>query len=178
MPLTKVKSIIDILIDGGYVTPARLLIRRAEFCERTELLVMSALYILGHGAQFCSLMALTHICTSEVRKFFFVFLDAFMDMHNEYINLPQNIPEMLRVTRCYESVGLPGACGSMDVVHVKWLSCIAGDANRAKGKEGYPTLAFQCIPDFNRRILGVYGPQFGTKNNKDIVKTDPNVKKI
>ncbi len=101
-----------------------------------------------------------------------------MDMRDEYINLPQNIPEMLRVTRCYDSVGLPGACGSMDVVHVKWSSCPAGDANRAKGKEGYPTLAFQCITDFNRRILAVYGPQFGTKNDKDIVKTDPNVRKI
>jgi hypothetical protein len=66
----------------------------------------------------------------------------------------------------------------MDVVHVKWSNCPAGDFNRAKGKEGYPTLAFQCITDFNRRILGVYGPQFGTKNDKDIVKTDPNVKKI
>jgi len=115
---------------------------------------------------------------SEVHKFFYVFLDAFMDMRDEYINLPQNIPEMLRVTRCYDSVGLPGACGSMDVVHVKWSSCPAGDANRAKGKEGYPTLAFQCITDFNRRILAVYGPQFGTKNDKDIVKTDPNVRKI
>jgi hypothetical protein len=121
-----------------------------EFRERTELLVMSALYILGHGAQFRSLMALTHICTSEVCNFFFVFRGAFMDMRNEYINLPQNIPEMLRVTRCYESVGLPGACGSMDVVHVKWSSSPAGDANRAKGKEGYPTLAFQSITDFNR----------------------------
>jgi hypothetical protein len=110
MPLTKVESIVDILIDCGYVKPAQSMIRRAEFCERTELLVMSALYILGHGAHFRSLMVLTHICTSEVHKFVFVFLDAFMDMRDEYINLPQNIPEMIRVTPCYESEGLPGAC--------------------------------------------------------------------
>ncbi len=73
---------------------------------------------------------------------------------------------------------MPGACGSMDVVHIKWSSCPAGDYNRAKGKEGYPTLGFQVITDFNRRILGVYGPQFGTANDKHIVKTDTNVKKI
>ncbi len=66
-------------------------IGRAEFRERTELLVMSALNILGHGAKHRSLMALTHISTAEVRKFFFVFLDAFMDMRDEYINLLQNI---------------------------------------------------------------------------------------
>jgi hypothetical protein len=67
----------------------------------------------------------------------------------------------------------------MDVVHVKsWLSCSAGDYNQAKGKEGYPTLGFQCITDFNHCILGVYSPQFGTANNKHIVKMDSNVKKI
>ncbi len=59
----------------------------------------------------------------------------------------------------------------------KWLSCSA-DYNQAKGKEGYPTLGFQCITDFNQRILGVYGPQFGTANDKHIVKIDSNVEKI
>jgi hypothetical protein len=42
-------------------------------------------------------------------------------------------------------------------------------------KGGYPILAFQCVTDFNRRILAVYGPQFGTRNDKEIVKDDPNV---
>ncbi|MFN9965171.1 MAG: hypothetical protein ACK52F_00165, partial [bacterium] len=44
---------------------------------------------------------------------------------------------------------------SMDVVHVKWSACPTGDLNRAMGKEGHPTIAFQCITDFNRRILGI-----------------------
>jgi hypothetical protein len=66
----------------------------------------------------------------------------------------------------------------MDVVHIKWSNCPAGNYNRAKGKEGYPTMAFQCINDYNCRILAVYGPQFGTPNDKEVVKLDPNVKKI
>ena len=163
MPLTKVESIIDMLIDREYVKPARSLIRCAEFCERTELFVMSALYILGNGAHFRSLYALTNISMSDNHKFFFVFHDAFNDMHDEYIYLPQNMPDMQRLSRYYESEGLPGAFGSMDVVHVKWSNCPAGDFNRAKGKEGYPTLAFQCIMDFNRRILGVFGHSLAQK---------------
>ena len=103
--------------------------RRAEFFERAELMVMTALYILGHGAHFRSLRALTHISTSEVRKFFFVFLDAFMDMRGEFVALPENITELKRVSRFYEACGLPGACGSMDVVHVKWSACPTGDLN-------------------------------------------------
>ena len=82
------------------------------------------------------------------------------------------------MSKYYDDVGLPGCCGSMDVVHVKWSSCPTGDHNRAKGKAGYPTLAFQCITDYNRRIIGIYGPQFGTRNDKEIVKVDPNVHRI
>ncbi len=139
---------------------------------------MSALYILGHGAGFRSCKALCNISTSEVRKFFHLFLDALVDMQDEYISLPSDMAALRRVNRDYEQNGLPGCVGSMDVVHVKWTSCPMGDHNRAKGKEGYPTLAFQCITDFNRRILSVYGPQFGTRNDKDIVKHDTHVKKI
>ena len=69
----------------------------------------------------------------------------------------------------------PGCCGSVDVVHVKWCHCPAGDFNRAKGKETFPSLGFQCITDFNRRILSVYGPHFGSRNDMDIVKMDIHV---
>ncbi len=113
-----------------------------------------------------------------MRKFFFDFLDAFADMKDEYISLPANVTDLKKVMKCYESVGLPGACGSMDVVHIKWSNCPAGDYNRAKGKEGYPTMAFHCITDNNRLILAIYGTQFGTRNDKEIVKLDPNVRKI
>ncbi len=34
------------------------------------------------------------------------------------------------------------------------------------------------VTNFNRRILGVFGPQFKTVNNKHIVKTDSNVRDI
>ena len=97
------------------------------------------------------------------------------EMREEFIFMPTNLTELRRVSKYYKGVGLPGCCGSMDVVHVKWSCCPTGDHNRAKGKGGYPSLAFQCITDFNRRILAVYGPQFGTRNDKEIVKDDPNV---
>ena len=74
--------------------------------------------------------------------------------------------------RSYEEIGLPGAMGSVDVVHVKWLNCPAGDYNQPKGKELYPSLAFECISDFNWCICHVHGPQFGTRNDKHIVKMD------
>jgi hypothetical protein len=76
---------------------------------------------------------LCHISASECRSFFEIFLNAMMDMHDEFICMPKNATELLPIARSYENVGLPGCCGSMDVVHVRWSQCPAGDLNRAKG---------------------------------------------
>jgi hypothetical protein len=82
-----------------------------------------------------------------------VFLDAIVDMKDDYVYMPKNITESNRVSSCYGVAGLPDCCGSIDVVHVKWSNCPAGDFNRAKGKETFPSLGFECITDFNRRVL-------------------------
>ena len=73
---------------------------------------------------------------------------------------------------------MPGAGGSIDIVHLKWSHCPAGDYNRCKGKEAYPTVAFQVISGFDHEILGVSSVQFGTRNDKRIVKLDKNVANI
>jgi len=96
-------------------------------------------------------------------------------MKEEYIFLPRILTELNHANKDYSAAGLPGCVGSMDVVHVKWSHCPIGNHNRAKGKEGYPTLGFQCITDFNWRVMAIYGPQFGSRNDKDIVKHDDNV---
>ena len=75
----------------------------------------------------------------------------------------------------YNFFGSSGSVGSMDVVHIKWANCPAGDHYRVKGKEGYPTLGFQCITDCNRLILGIFGPMFRAQNDKETVKLDHHV---
>ena len=113
-----------------------------------------------------------------MRKFFVIFLDAMYEMRDEHLNLPANLAKLNCINPYYEFVGLPGCVGSMNVVHIKWSQCPTGDINRAKGKEGYPTLGFQCITDYNRHILGIFCPMFGSRNDKEIVKLEPNVRKI
>jgi hypothetical protein len=68
--------------------------------------------------------------------------------------------------------------GSVDAVHVKWSNCPGEDFNWLKGKESYPSLAFECITDFDCCILGVFGPQFGSQNDKHIVKLNPTVQSL
>ncbi len=68
--------------------------------------------------------------------FFYIFIEALVEMKDEYICIPRNITELRRVSWDYNVVGLPGCVGSMDVVHVKWANCPTGDHIRAKGKIG------------------------------------------
>ena len=100
------------------------------------------------------------------------------EMRDEHLNLPANLAKLNCINRYYEFVGLPGCVGLMDVVHIKWSQCHTGDINRAKGNAGYPTLGFQYITDYNCRILGIFGPMFGSWNDKEIIKLDPNMRKI
>jgi hypothetical protein len=55
MPLCKVEELTTLLMTRGYVRKSRTFWHAQEFRERTELLVMSSLYVLGRGASFCSL---------------------------------------------------------------------------------------------------------------------------
>jgi hypothetical protein len=80
MTLSKVKALTDTLIAQGYIKEPRTLFCCWEFRDRVELLVMSALYILGHGTAFRSCNALCNISTSKVHKIFHLFLDALVVM--------------------------------------------------------------------------------------------------
>ena len=93
MPLSKVEDLTNILIDWGYIIPPMSYCHYYVFCQRLELLVMSTLYLLGSGAAFRSCKPLCGISTSEVQKFFYEFIESLVDMKDEYIYLPRNLPK-------------------------------------------------------------------------------------
>lgn len=178
LPLHMIQDIAVQFVHEGYLHQTRRIKNNTIIQAKAELIVLACLNVLAHGTPFRCLHLNTHISTSDHRKYFLKFVEMFSIHQRDYIYLPHNKEELAEVMGRYRDVGLPGAMGSVDVVHCKWSKCPAGDLNRAKGKEGYPTLAFQCISDYDRRITGVFGPQWGTRNDKHIVKLDPNVKRI
>jgi hypothetical protein len=80
MPLAKVEVLMSTLINHGCIVLPRLHRHRSKFREQSEFLVMSALNILANGTSFWLCKALCNISTSEVRKFFFLCLDAIVNM--------------------------------------------------------------------------------------------------
>ena len=96
MPLWKIKELTDIFINLEYVKPARSLMYRAEFRERSELFIMTALCHLGTGESFRTCGALCNISTSEVHLFFDTFLHVMHEMREEFMFMPTNIMELRR----------------------------------------------------------------------------------
>ncbi len=142
---------------------------------KTELLMLGSLSMLGRTIQsFCQLKPLTHICASDHSNFFLCFVKLIAGISHEYVFMPCTPEELKPIMRQYEEEGLTGVAGLVDVVYVKRAICPAGDYNRSKGKESYSSLAFECITDFDCHILG-FGPQFGSNNDKHIVKINNNI---
>jgi len=178
LTLDKVEKIAQLMINKNVIMPTRRINTAVAVQVKAELHVLGALCVVGHGLPFGVISTYSNISKEEHRLFFHKFIDFFFEQHKDYIYLPRDANELRNVMQKYRAVGLPGAMGSKDVVHVKWSRAPAGDFNRCKGKESYPSIAFQCISDFNRRIMGVSRAQYGTRNDKSIVRRDHNVNAI
>ena len=178
MPLSKIEDIAQIFLDNGTIRPTGR-IRNLDLVRiKAELHVMGAICHHTHGHPYRILSIDTNISKEEHRKFFHEFIHYFFVHHKRYVYLPKPGADVETVMERYREVGLPGAIGSKDVVHVRWCRCPAGDYNRAKGRYSYPSVAFQCITDFDRRIMGISRAQFGTRNDISITRRDHNVHSI
>jgi hypothetical protein len=176
MPLYMVSDIVSRFLAEGWIGLSHHCRSRDRLQIKAELLALGSLAMLGGMLQsFRQLKPLTHICASDHSNFFLAFVERIASISHKYVFMPCTMDELVPIMRRYEEEGLPGVVGSVDVVHVKRANCPAGDYERSKGKDSNPSLAFECITDFDRRILGVFGPQFGSNNDKHIVKIDDNI---
>ena len=80
--------------------------------------------------------------------------------------------EISRTLSVYDRLGFPGCIGSTDCVHIRWERCPVGDRFLHKGKEGYPTIAYEVTVDHTSKIIAVTKGFPGAKNDKTIVRFD------
>jgi hypothetical protein len=73
----------------------------------------------------------------------------------------------------YAAMGLPGCVGSVDCVHIAgWGKCPTEHLNMYKGKEGFPSLAYQVVCTSRKCIQSVSFGHPGSRNDKHIARTD------
>jgi hypothetical protein len=112
------------------------------------------------------------IAESTVNTIFHQFTQAFVShFYDDYISFPSGA-KLEAVANAYADMGFPGACGSMDVTHVRLGKCAHGLRVLATGKESFPTLGFQCICSPNREILYCSLPYLGSYNDITITAND------
>ena len=104
--------------------------------------------------------------------FFLSWLSKMSSISKEYIYLPTNDEQFEFVVGEYSERGLPGCVGGLDVVHIGWDKCPHQFFNMYKGKEGFPSIAYEVICSSRKFIQSVSVRHPGTRNDKHIVRTD------
>ena len=107
--------------------------------------ILSVLRVLGRGTCFDGIEEITGGSAEAHRVFFHDFCRRFSKrFYSTYVHIPETEEELKKAMSDYSRMGLPGAFASMDCVHARWGMCPTSLRNLCVGKEGYPTLAWQC----------------------------------
>ena len=140
--------------------------------------VLGYLRMVGRSACADDVQELSYINGSTMHSFFSEFSKKGRDeLFPEHVRMPKTVEELAEIEAAYASIGIPGACGSMDVVHIALGSCPHGLINVCTGKERYPTLAHNVICDHRGRAIAIMPGAYGTMIDKTIVKSDEAVEK-
>ena len=155
-------------------TPEKLC-NAGKLVSSLELKVLGALFVLGHGVSHHVVGIQTHLSEEVHRVFFLSWLSKMSSISTEYIYMPKTEEQFEFVVGEYSARGLPGCVGSVDVVHVGWDKCPHQHLNMYKGKEGFPSIAYEVICSSRKFIQSVSVGHPGTRNDKHIVRTDYSV---
>lgn len=144
-----------------------------------ELLVLGVLRMLGRGTCLDGIYELSFVSKTTMQAFFHDWCShVAMDLFHKHVVFPTSDDDIYKSISAFEYLGFPGCIGSMDVVHVHWDMCPMSLQILCRGKEGYPSLAYQVIVDHLGRALSCTAGFYGSFNDKTIVKFDGAITKL
>ena len=143
-----------------------------------ELKLMGCLNVLGKGADHFS-VSLQTLLSEEIRRTLFIkWIGLMASVKEQFIYMPLDELQLKFVADKYKAMGLPGCIGSVDWVHIGWDQCPVQHTNMYKGKEGYPSIAYEVICTLRKFIQSVSAGHPGARNDKHIVRTDKSVMQL
>jgi hypothetical protein len=140
VPLTTIDSLLEMHFRNGWVNYTGGCNTYHRLSIHTQLFIMCALEHLGNRKPHRQFTADTNMSRTEHLNFFNRFLENMNSVKPEYIFYPRNMDELQGTVCDYADQHLPGAGGSIDVVHVKWSRCPA-----VKVKNRYHRLPLNAI---------------------------------
>ena len=134
--------------------------------------VLAALRHLAKGDDYESLEDASQISESTLKKFIPSFMNWFAkSVSPNWVKLPEG--EALQDSMAvYKRLGFPGAYCETDGVHLAWDACPSKWHAKFKGKEAYPTLAFNVSVLHSKWIIHTTTWVAGTVNDKTQAKND------
>ena len=144
-----------------------------------ELKLLAVFRRLGRGGTFDDSFDGSALHEDTVRIFFHEFCVKFSErFFEEFVKAPETEDEIRLAMAPYHVNGFPGAIGSVDCVHIRWDKCPFSQRSSCHGKEGFPTLAFECVVGHNKKIYSATKSHPGARNDKMIVKFDAHVQSV
>ena len=110
-----------------------------------ELKLLGCLNVLGLGSDHSAVSLQTNISEEVHRVFFMKWVGLMTSVKEKFIYMPHELLELEAITSAYSAMGLPGCVGSVDCVHIGWDACPTQYTSMYKGKEGYPSIAYEVI---------------------------------
>ncbi len=117
--------------------------------------MLGALFVLATGNTQLVIGTQTNRRDEVHRSFFLQWIMHMSGIKHEYIFMPSDNEMHARVVGEYAARGLPGCVGSVDCVHIGWDQCPTQYLNMYKGKEGYPSIAYEVICTSRKFIQSV-----------------------
>ena len=140
-----------------------------------RLKLMGALCTLATAATHFFVSTCTNMSEEAHRSFFNDWIEKMSSIKERFIFFPSDDESLKFVCDEYAQLGLPGCVGSVDCVHIGWSKCPTQHLHLYKGKEGYPSVAYEVVCTARKFIQSVSQGHPGARNDKHIARTDPAV---
>lgn len=150
----------------------RIFEERSNSMIPVEIKVLVSLRILGRGSVADDIVEYTGLGETTVYHIFKTFIVNFTERcYESFVHFPtgDDLRESMEV---YAKLGFPGCIGSIDGTRIPWERCPKADANYCTGKEGFPTVAFQCVVNHMRKIYHVSSYFYGSANDMTLAYYD------
>ena len=141
-----------------------------------ELKVLGVLRILGRGSCLNGITELSSISESAMHNFLHSFTSWFRaEMYPRMATQLKSYSALEIAMGPYCALGLNGAIGSPDVVHIPWGRCAKNLKTLHTGKEGYPTIAYNRTGLHDGSFSFCTPGSYGSCNDKTIVCFDSSI---
>ena len=114
------------------------------------------------------------VAPNTANSFFNVFVPWFVEhIYPEEVRIPRTVEEMVKHMEVFSKCGFVGCILSHDGVHLAWDRAPVLTYHDHRGKEGYPTVAYNVCVSHALEIFSVTQGFPGSTNDKTMVRYDP-----